>query len=63
MPSLKPRLTFVADKLLVRQIDKFWHQNEFRSRSEAIVWMLEYVLREKPTVPPKEERPYIFYEK
>lgn len=63
MPSEKPRVTFVADPKLIKKIDKFWHRNEFRSRSEAITWMIEYVLREDPKVPSKEERDLIYYGK
>lgn len=61
MPSAKPRVTFVAAPILIKRLDKFWHRHEFRSRSEAIIWMIEYVLREKPDVPPKEERDLIYY--
>lgn len=61
MPSDKPRITFVAAPKLIKQIDKFWHRNEFRSRSEAIIWMIEYVLRENPDIPNKEERDMIYY--
>lgn len=61
MPTERPIISVVVTAKLLKKIDKFWHQNEFRSRSEAIVWMINYVLREKPEVPPKEERSLIYY--
>lgn len=61
MPSIKPRVIFVIDRDLLQKVDKFTRQHKFRSRAEAIIWMIKYVLREKPEVPPKEERDIIYY--
>lgn len=61
MPSDKPRVTFVADPKLIKRIDRFWHRHDFRSRSKAITWMIEYVLRENPSIPAKDERDLIYY--
>lgn len=62
MPSLKPRIIFVVDRDLYNRVDDFKQQHDFRSKAEAIIWMIKYVLREKPSVPPKEERKLIYYE-
>lgn|GEM_PF-6718848 len=56
MPSALPRVTFVASKQFINRIVKWQHRHEFSSRSEAIVWMIKFVLQEDPYVPPKEER-------
>lgn len=56
-PALKKRyVNILIDEKLLHQIDKFWHQNYFYSRTQAIRWLLRTRLEQKPKLS-AEERP------
>lgn len=39
-----PLLTLVVDRELLERLDNFRFENRFRSRAEAIRWLLEWAL-------------------
>ena len=44
MAEGKVFLSFTLDPDLVKQLDKFWHEQMFDSRAEAIRWLLREAL-------------------
>lgn len=40
MPTEKPRITIVVDEGLLNEIDNFWHEYKYSSRSAAAVNLL-----------------------
>lgn len=54
MGSDKPLLTFVADEEWIRNVDDFRFENRFQSRAEAIRWLVEWALKQKPEANPDE---------
>lgn len=47
MSSEKPLLNFFIDKELLDRIDTFWHKFRFKTRAEAIRWLLKAALDAK----------------
>lgn len=45
MPSIKPRFTITISEKLDNRITKFWHENEIKSKNEAIKQLLDIGLR------------------
>jgi len=50
MASNKPFLNFVIDEELLERLDNFRFDNHFSSRAAAIKWLLDWSLRQKPSV-------------
>jgi hypothetical protein len=50
MPSSKPFLSFVIPPALLGAVDEFRFKNKFTSRAQAILWLLEFALKQKPKV-------------
>jgi metal-responsive CopG/Arc/MetJ family transcriptional regulator len=44
----KERVTILMDPALLKRIEDFRYKQRFPSRSEAIIWLLEYCLNLKP---------------
>ena len=53
-----PLLTFVVDKELLDKLDHFRSEHRFRSRAEAIRWLLEWVLDNGATPEEKDCPPF-----
>jgi metal-responsive CopG/Arc/MetJ family transcriptional regulator len=47
MASSKPLLNFFIDQELLDKIGVFWHKHKFKTRSEAIRWLLKAALDAK----------------
>jgi metal-responsive CopG/Arc/MetJ family transcriptional regulator len=45
MPSEKPFLSFVVPEELLSEIDTFRFTNRFPSRAAAIIWLIEWGLK------------------
>jgi metal-responsive CopG/Arc/MetJ family transcriptional regulator len=45
----KPIINLVVDTELLEQVDEFWHEKRFASRSEAIRWLIRAALDKKLT--------------
>jgi len=43
----KPIINLVVPHELLGQVDEFWHENRFGSRSEAIRWLIQNALDRK----------------
>jgi len=54
VPSDKPKLIFNIDPDLLEAIDDFRYANRFPSRASAVIWLLQWALRQKPS--PKRKR-------
>jgi metal-responsive CopG/Arc/MetJ family transcriptional regulator len=46
--SEKPILNFVVDRELLERLDEFRFENRFDSRAQAVKWLLDYALAQKP---------------
>jgi hypothetical protein len=53
VPSIKPKLNFVIDKILLNKIDKYRFKHHFTSRSAAIIHLLTYAINQDPPPPEK----------
>lgn len=48
MPSDKPKIMFVLEKKLLKDIDNFRFKHHFPSRAAAVKWLIRYALDQKP---------------
>lgn len=48
MSEKKPFLSFVADSALIKRIDDFRFHWRFKSRADAIRWLLDWALKRAP---------------
>jgi hypothetical protein len=48
MPSTKPILNFVIDPSLLKRVDDWRFKNRFVTRAEAVKWLIEWALEQKP---------------
>lgn len=55
MPSIKPKLNFVIDKILLKKIDKYRFKHHFSSRSAAIIHLLTYAINQDPPPPERHD--------
>lgn len=53
VPSIKPKLNFVIDIILLKQIDNYRFKHHFPSRSAAIIHLLTYAIKQDPPPPEK----------
>lgn len=47
MGTEKPILNFVIDLELRDRVDDFWHEHRFKTRAEAIRWLIRAALDKK----------------
>lgn len=57
VPSDKPNLHFVIDKILLKKIDEYRFKHHFASRSAAVIHLLDYAINQDPP-PPEKIDPY-----
>ncbi len=58
MESRKKRYVNVfMDEGMIAKVDRFWHVNRIISRTEAIRWLIDFALQQKPQVDPKTGKP------
>jgi len=49
MASDKPFLSFLVEPELLKRLDDFRFKHRFPTRAQAIKWLLDYALKQKPT--------------
>jgi hypothetical protein len=42
------KINMVYPLILLRRIDTFWHKHQFKNRTAAILWLLDWALSQKP---------------
>jgi hypothetical protein len=52
--NTKPYLNFIVEPEFLKRLDDFRFKHRFPTRAQAIKWLLEWVLKQKPE-PPKGE--------
>src|ERR1700689_3509179 len=62
MPLNKTLLNFIVDNNLLKRIEDFRFKNRFPTRTATIKWLLDWALKQKPSVrslmqEPEEDRP------
>lgn len=62
MPINRNLLNFIVDDSLLKRIEDFRFKNRFPTRAAAIKWLLDWALKQKPSVrslvpEPEEDRP------
>src|SRR5665213_2806649 len=50
MPVNKTLLNFIVDDSLLKRIEDFRFKNRFATRAAAIKWLLDWALKQKPSV-------------
>jgi hypothetical protein len=50
MPINKTLLNFIVDESLLKTIEDFRYKNRFPTRAAAIKWLLDWALKQKPSV-------------
>jgi len=51
MPSDKPFLSFLVEPELLKRLDDFRYKHRFPTRAQAIKWLLDWALKQKPAPP------------